>query len=57
VEVVEGCGVVEVRVSGPMGTLRLSFDRAELTPAFARCVLRKTLEDYGGSLGTTRSKP
>lgn len=51
VAVTEGCGVVEVRVSGPTGALRLNFDRAELTPAFVRHVLRRKLKDYGASLG------
>jgi hypothetical protein len=51
VAVIGGCGVVQVRVSGPAGTLRLNFDRAELTPAFVRHVLRRNLKDYGGSLG------
>lgn len=51
VAVIEGCGVVEVRVSGPAGKLRLNFDRAELTPAFVRSVLRRKLKDYEASLG------
>ena len=51
VAVVEGCGVVEVQVSGPTGTLRLSFDRAQLTPAFVGHVLRNELRSYGASLG------
>jgi regulator of nucleoside diphosphate kinase len=51
VEVIDDCGVVEVRVSGPAGQLRLNFDRAQLTPAFARNLLRRRLKDYGASLG------
>ena len=51
VAVIDGCGVVEVRVSGPTGELRLHFDRAELAPAFVRNLLRRSLEDYGASLG------
>jgi hypothetical protein len=47
----EGCGVVELQISGPEGSLRLEFDRSELTPAFVRSVLRRTLRRYGGSLG------
>ena len=51
VEVIDDCGVVEVRVSGPAGQLRLNFDRAQLTPAFARNLVRRRLKDYGASLG------
>jgi hypothetical protein len=51
VAVIEGCGVVEVHVSGPTGTLRLRFDRAQLTPAFVRHVLRRKLKAFGASLG------
>ena len=47
----EGCGVVELQISGPEGALRLEFDRSELTPAFVRSVLRRKLRRYRGSLG------
>lgn len=55
VAVVEGCGEVEVRVSGPAGRLRLAFDRAELAPAFVRSVLRRKVQDYRASLGSRPS--
>lgn len=51
VAVIEGCGVIEVQVSGPAGTLRLSCDPTEVSPAFLRHMLRKRLRDYGSSLG------
>jgi hypothetical protein len=47
----EGCGMVELQISGPEGSLRLEFDRSQLTRAFARSVLRRKLKRYGGSLG------
>lgn len=47
----EGCGAVELQISGPEGSLRLEFDRSQLTPAFVRSVLRRKLKRYGGSLG------
>ena len=47
----EGCGAVELQISGPEGSLRLEFDRSQLTPAFVRSVLRRKLTRYGDSLG------
>ena len=47
----EGCGAVELQISGPEGSLRLEFDRSQLMPAFVRSVLRRKLKRYGSSLG------
>jgi hypothetical protein len=49
--VAEVCGAIEVRVSGPTGRLRLSFDRADLDPAYVRSVVRRTLRRYRACLG------
>lgn len=56
VAVIEACGVVEVQVSGPAGTLRLRCDPTELTPAFLRQMLRRKLKDYGASLGCPQDR-
>jgi hypothetical protein len=45
VMVVDGCGEFEVRVGGPSGALRLSFDRGA-HPAFVRSVVRRTVDRY-----------
>lgn len=50
VAVTEGCGAVEVRVSGPTGELRLPFDRAHLQPAYVLGVVRETVRRYRTSL-------
>lgn len=51
VAVTEGCGAVEVRVSGAKAALRLSFDRAELHPPYVRQVVRNAVTRYRFSLG------
>lgn len=50
VAVTEGCGAVEVLVSGPSGGLQLLFDATELHPAFVRHAVRRTVERYRSSL-------
>ena len=45
VTVVDGCGEFTVRVEGPSGALRLSFDRAAHL-AFVRSVVRRTVDRY-----------
>jgi hypothetical protein len=51
VSVTEGCGTVEVRVSGPSAELRLLFDRADLDPAYVRHVVRGMVKRYRASFG------
>jgi hypothetical protein len=46
VTIVERCGEIEVRVGGPSGGLRLSFDRAA-DPGFVRSSVRRTVDRYG----------
>lgn len=53
VTVVDGCGEFEVRVGGPSGVLRLSFDRAAHL-AFVRSVVRRTVDRYRVGGTTTR---
>jgi hypothetical protein len=51
VSVTEGCGRVEVRVSGPRAELRLLFDRSDLDPAYVRHLVRRTVKRYQNSFG------
>lgn len=51
----EGCGAIEVRVSGPTAALRLSFDRAELHPPYVRQVVRDAITRYRSALGCRSS--
>ena len=50
VTVTRGCGAVEVRVSGPGATLRLTFDPSELPPGDGRCLVRAAVARYRSSL-------
>jgi hypothetical protein len=51
-----GCGVVEVRVSGPTAELSLPFDRAELDPAYVRRVVADAVTRYKFALRGRQSK-
>jgi hypothetical protein len=55
VTIVDGCGEIEVRVGGPSGRLRLSFDRSA-DPAFVRSVCR-SVDRYGLGDSTARQAP
>lgn len=53
VTIVDGCGEIEVRVGGPSGRLRLSFDRSA-DPGFVRSAVCRTVDRYG--LGDSRAR-
>jgi hypothetical protein len=55
VALTEGCGAIEVRVSGPTAGLRLLFDRAELHPPYVRQAVRKAVTRYRSALGCRSS--
>ena len=56
VTIVDGCGEIEVRVGGPSGRLRLSFDRSA-DPAFVRSAVCRTVDRYGLGDSTARKTP
>ncbi len=55
VSLAEICGAIEVRVSGPAASLRLTFDRAELHPPYVRQVVRDAITRYRSALGCQSS--
>jgi hypothetical protein len=56
VTIVDGCGEIEVRVGGPSGRLRLSFDRSA-DPAFVRSAVCRTVDRYGLGDSTAPKAP